>query len=155
MLELLADYEVTLDAKGRFLLPADLRKEITGETANYFVINKGIEPCLILWPKQSWDPVYKRLNSMNDFDAKVRNFKYLFFNNILKQELDSAGRIQMSKQLIEAGKLGKDLLLKAQGDKIQIWDKEEHRKFIESISGDSGVYSDLAQEVMVEKKSEQ
>lgn len=154
MLEFLGEYEVTLDAKGRFLLPADIKKDLTGETAHQFVINKGMDPCLVLWPKQTWDPVYSRLNSMSDFDVKVRRFKQLFLDGISKVDLDSAGRLLLPKQLIEDRKLEKDLLLKAHGDKIEIWDKAIHRKFIESISGTTDIYSDLAQTVMVDKKEQ-
>ena len=43
----LGEYEVTLDAKGRFLLPAGLKSK-SGEEAGPFVINRGFEKCLRL-----------------------------------------------------------------------------------------------------------
>ncbi|MFT3679985.1 MAG: division/cell wall cluster transcriptional repressor MraZ [Ferruginibacter sp.] len=151
MLELLGDFEVTLDAKGRFLLPAAIKKELEGETANQFVINKGLdmEPCLTLWPKQTWTPIYSKLISMNDFEPKVRHFKYKFLDGITNTELDSAGRILVPKFLIDHAKLEKDLILKALGDKIQIWDKNGFRKFIDSITDDT---SELGREVMGDKR---
>jgi MraZ protein len=148
MLQFLGDYEVTLDSKGRFLLPSAIKKELTGETAGQFVINKGMEPCLTLWPKQSWDPVYARLNSLNDFEPKVRYFKYMFLDGVQAVDADSAGRILLTKTLIDYAQLDKDLILKASGDKIQVWDKNVFRKFIESLSQAADTYSELARDVM-------
>ncbi len=51
----IGEYEVTLDAKGRFLLPASLKRQ-TGEDAASFVINRGFEKCLGLYPMKSWEP---------------------------------------------------------------------------------------------------
>jgi len=46
MLGFLGEYEVTLDAKGRFLLPVGFKKQLPEEGANLFVVSRGIEKCL-------------------------------------------------------------------------------------------------------------
>ena len=52
----LGEFESTLDAKGRFLLPAGLKKQLPEGENTRFVINRGFEKCLSLYPKQSWEP---------------------------------------------------------------------------------------------------
>ena len=41
MIGFLGEFEVTLDAKGRFLLPAGFKKQLAGDAATQFVINRG------------------------------------------------------------------------------------------------------------------
>lgn len=78
MIGFLGEYEATLDAKGRFLLPAGFRKQISDDSSARFVINRGFEKCLSLFPIKSWEPIYSEISKLNDFDAKVREFRRYF-----------------------------------------------------------------------------
>ena len=135
-----------MDAKGRFLLPAGFKKQLAGETANQFVINRGIENCLSLYPLQSWEPIFAKVSKLNDFEPKVRQFRRYFLNGATNVELDTAGRLLVPKALIEYARLEKDVVLVSAVDKIEIWDKNKYTQFCESFSPDS--FSDLANEVM-------
>jgi len=50
----LGEYEATLDAKGRFLLPAGFKKQLPENGIEVFVINRGFEKCLSLYTPESW-----------------------------------------------------------------------------------------------------
>ncbi|MES2892532.1 MAG: division/cell wall cluster transcriptional repressor MraZ [Bacteroidota bacterium] len=145
MIGFLGEYEVTLDAKGRFLLPAGFRKQLA-EGANQFVINRGIEACLSLYPMQSWEPIFSEVSKLNDFDPKVRQFRRYFLNGATNVELDSAGRLLLPRALMDYAGLEKDAVLVSAVNKIEIWDKTKYTQFFESFSPDS--FSDLANEVM-------
>ncbi|MDO9373554.1 MAG: division/cell wall cluster transcriptional repressor MraZ [Ferruginibacter sp.] len=145
MIGFLGEYEVTLDAKGRFLLPAGFRKQLA-EGANQFVINRGIEACLSLYPMQSWEPIFSEVSKLNDFDPKVRKFRRYFLNGATNVELDSAGRLLLPRALMDYAGLEKDAVLVSAVNKIEIWDKTKYTQFFESFSPDS--FSDLANEVM-------
>jgi MraZ protein len=146
MIGFLGEYEVTLDAKGRFLVPAAFKKQLTGDNANVFVVNRGIEPCLTLYPTQTWEPVYAEIAKLNEFDPKAREFRRSFLNGATQLELDSAGRLLLPKILIDYAGLEKDLLLVSAVTKIEIWDVNKYKKLFESFSPES--YSKLANEVM-------
>jgi MraZ protein len=143
----LGEYEATLDAKGRFLLPAGFKRQLPEGESTRFVINRGFEKCLSLYPMQSWQPLYDQISSLNDFDPKVREFRRYFLNGAIEVEPDSAGRILIPQNLKDYAGLGKDLVLAAAVNKIEIWDKEKYQKFFESYSPDD--FSSLAQTVMV------
>jgi MraZ protein len=145
----LGEYEATLDAKGRFLLPAGFKRQLPEGESTRFVINRGFEKCLSLYPMQSWQPLYDQISSLNDFDPKVREFRRYFLNGAIEVEPDSAGRILIPQNLKDYAGLGKDLVLAAAVNKIEIWDKEKYQKFFESYSPDD--FSSLAQSVMVNK----
>ncbi|MGG9970359.1 division/cell wall cluster transcriptional repressor MraZ [Ferruginibacter sp. SUN002] len=149
MIGFLGEYEVTMDAKGRFLLPAGFKKQLPEEGNNLFVINRGIEQCLSLYPIKSWEPIFANISKLNDFDPKVRDFRRYFLNGATQVELDSAGRLLLPKTLMEYAGLDKDVVLASAVDKIEIWDKSKYKQFFETFSRDS--FSSLANEVMNNK----
>lgn len=142
----LGEFESTLDPKGRFLLPAGLKKQLPEGENTRFVINRGFEKCLSLYPKQSWEPLFAKISTLNDFDPKVREFRRYFLNGATEVELDSAGRLLLPPALKEYAGLGKDIVLASAVDKIEIWSKDGYQKFFESYS--PADFSSLAQQVM-------
>jgi MraZ protein len=143
----IGEFEVTLDPKGRFLLPACLKRQLPGDEVIKFVINRGFEKCLSLYPIQSWRPLYDQISTLNDFDPKVREFRRYFLNGAIEVEPDTASRILIPQNLKDYAGLGKDIVLASAVDKIEIWDKEKYQKFFEQYSTDD--FSALVQTVMV------
>ena len=146
MIGFLGEYEATLDAKGRFLLPVGFKKQLSEESGSQFVISRGFEKCLTLYPIKNWEPIFSELSKLNDFDPKVREFRRYFLNGAVTVELDTASRLLVPPNLKEHASLEKDIVLVAAMNKIEIWDKNKYQQFFESFSPDS--FSDLAQQVM-------
>jgi MraZ protein len=149
----LGEYEATLDAKGRFLLPAGFKKQLSEEAGSQFVINRGFEKCLTLYPMKSWEPIFAEIGKLNDFDPKVREFRRYFLNGATVLESDSAGRLLVPPNLKEHAGLEKDIVLVAAMNKIEIWDKDKYQQFFESFSPES--FSQLAQQVMMKGNNQQ
>jgi len=147
MIGFLGEYEVTLDAKGRFLLPAGFKKQMPEDWSNQFVISRGLDSCLNLYHSKHWEPIFTHISSLNDFDPKVRQFQRYFLNGATTIELDSAGRLLVPAQLKEFAGLDKDVVLFAKGNKIEIWDSNKYKQFFETLSAND--FSNLANEVMV------
>lgn len=153
MIGFLGEYEATLDAKGRFLLPVGFKKQLSDEAGSQFVISRGFEKCLTLYPIKNWEPIFSALSKLNDFDPKVREFRRYFLNGATTVELDSASRLLVPPNLKEHAGLEKDIVLVAAMNKIEIWDKNKHQQFFESFSPES--FSQLAQQVMTGGNSTQ
>lgn len=146
MIGFLGEYEATLDAKGRFLLPAGFKKQLGESAGEQYVINRGFEKCLSLYPMSEWQPIFEKISKLNDFDPKVREFRRYFLNGATIVDLDSAGRLLLPKSLMSYASLEKDIVLAAASNKIEIWDKNKYQEFFENFS--PGSFSDLAQQVM-------
>ena len=101
MIGFIGEYEATIDSKGRFLLPAGIKKQLPEGELPVFVINRGFEKCLSMYPLKSWAPLYESISSLNDFDPKVREFRRFFLNGAMQIEVDSAGRLLLPKSLME------------------------------------------------------
>ena len=71
---LVGEYEVKIDVKGRFLLPSGLRRQISPATQRDFMLNKGFEDCLTLYPLSDWEVISQKLSKMNLFKPKNRMF---------------------------------------------------------------------------------
>lgn len=149
MIGFLGEYEATLDAKGRFLLPVGFKKQLPEEEATRFVLSRGFEKCLSLYPIKSWEPIFNQISQLNDFDPKVREFRRYFLNGAINLELDSASRVLIPKNLMEHAGLEKDIVLVAAVNKIEIWDKVKYQQFFESVSPEA--FSNLANEVMANR----
>lgn len=147
MIGFLGEYEVTLDAKGRFLLPAGFKKQMPEDWSNQFVISRGIEPCLTLYPMKTWEPIFTQISQLNDFDPKVRNFQRLFLNGATNVDMDTAGRLLIPQNLKDIAEIDKDIVLFAKVKVIEIWDKRKYKQLFETLSAND--FSSLANEVMV------
>lgn len=145
------EYEVTLDAKGRFLLPAGFKKQLPENEPVEFFLNRGIEKCLTLYPAKVWEAIYDKVMTRNYFDSEDRLFQRRFLNGVTKMELDTAGRMLIPPSLKEYAGLEKDVVLVTMGDRMEIWDKVKHQQFLESLEADDGKFSALAQKVMGNK----
>jgi MraZ protein len=143
----LSECEVTLDAKGRFLLPAGIKKKLPLEDGNTLVIARGFEENLVLYPARIWqENVQNKLDKLSDFNPEVRRFKRLFLNGATELEMDNAGRVLLPKILMEYAGLTKEAILFAEGGKIEIWDKSKYRKFFETAKPDEA--GDLAHKLL-------
>ncbi|WP_276133644.1 division/cell wall cluster transcriptional repressor MraZ [Polluticoccus soli] len=144
MTSFLGEYEVAMDSKGRFLLPAGFRKQLPEGSGERFVINRGFEHCLTMYTMDSWNVLSEKINRLNDFNPKVREFKRLFLNGATIIEVDSAGRVLLPKPLQEYAGMKKDVIMSAQGNKVELWDKDTYYNYINQHAAG---FSNLAAEV--------
>lgn len=140
----LGEYEVAIDAKGRFLLPMAFRKQLPEGAGGKFVINRGIENCLSIYMEETWNAISDKINRLNDFKPNVRMFKRLFLNGATAVEVDTADRLLIPKPLQEYAGIKKDAVLSAQGNKLELWDKDTYYNYIREHSGG---FSKLAEDV--------
>ncbi|HFC00548.1 MAG TPA: division/cell wall cluster transcriptional repressor MraZ [Phaeodactylibacter sp.] len=145
MPQLLGEYDCKIDSKGRVRVPSPLLKQL-GEMESYaFVVNRGIEDCLTLYPKSVWDEVSKEVNDLNTYVKKNRAFVRYFFRGATALNTDGSDRILLPKKLLEYAGIEKELVLFAHTNKIEIWAKDKYDNVLEEEPED---FSDLAEEVM-------
>ena len=145
MAGLVGEYEVKLDAKGRFLFPSHLRRQLSPAAQESFMLNKGVEDCLTLYPMNEWEKLSESLSKINLFKPKNRMFYRLFHQGAKDVSLDKTGRVLIPTSHMERVGLKKEVMLIAYNDRIEIWDKS---KYFEMIEGSMTDFADLAEEVM-------
>lgn len=142
----LGDYDVTIDSKGRFLLPKDCRKQIPeNEISTQFIISRGYDKCLNFYTISEWEKYSSKLDRLNEFNPKVQKLKRILVGGASKVELDSAGRILIPKTFQEYAGLEKDMIMTAVGNKFELWDKDKYVAYIQNASED---IEDLSNELL-------
>lgn len=144
MFQLTGEYECKMDVKGRVKLPAGLIRQLSGAAQLSFVINRGFEKCLMLYPKQVWDKKTQEVNQLNIYNPKERQFIRYFYRGATEVSTDSAERILIPKSLTEYALLDKELMLLAYHEQIEIWAKDRYAAMLEDEPEE---FSQLAAEV--------
>ena len=129
---LIGEYEHSLDAKGRMIMPAKLRQDI-GEK---FIITKGLDGCLFVFSQNEWLNFEAKLKALPLTDKNARNFVRFFLSGATECEIDKQGRFLIPSNLRGAAKLEKDAVIVGVGTRLEIWDKEIWQKCDENISAD-------------------
>jgi MraZ protein len=145
MTSFLGEFECKLDSKSRFLLPAGLRKQLDPSADEQFVLNRGFEGCLVLYPVNEWEKISARLKGLNLFVAKNRAFYRQFHNGATAVGLDGNGRVLVPKSLMKYAGIDKEAVLFAYADRIELWAKN---RYDEIMNQDADAFAALAEEVM-------
>ncbi|PPK86014.1 MraZ protein [Neolewinella xylanilytica] len=143
--DLLGEYYVALDSKGRFRLPSNLLKALGDRDTLKFVVNRGFDQSLTLYPKAVWDLIKIQVDNLNKFNRKNLAFTRAFYRGATELVPDSADRLLLPKQLLSWANVEKNVVLNAMNDRIEIWAEAEYD---EMLNGELEDYSELAEEVL-------
>ena len=117
---LMGEYNHTLDAKGRIIIPVRIREQL-GES---FVVSKGLDGCLFAFPSGEWEKLVNKIQALPLTDKNARKFSRYLLAGASETELDKQGRALLPQTLREAAKLEKDVVLCGVGNRMEIWSKE-------------------------------
>ncbi len=146
MKNFIGTYECRIDDKGRLKLPAALARQMNAYDEESFVIKRAVfQNCLEVYPMESWELLMAKLNKLNRFVKKNADFIRMFTAGVKTAEPDNAGRLQISKDLMQYAGLQKDIVITSAGELFEIWDKQSYEAVL-SASEDS--FAQLAEEVM-------
>lgn len=145
MSHFLGEFECKLDAKGRLMLPAGLRKQMPEAEREGLVVNRGFEKHLVIYTRKEWDTIVEDLSKLNQYEKKTREFIRYFTRGASELSLDAAGRILLPKSLMEYAGMGADVVLSSQFNKIEVWAKDAYDA---QLDNEPDNFSNLAEEVM-------
>lgn len=115
----MGEYNHTIDAKGRLIIPAKFR-EVLGEE---FVVTKGMDGCLFVFDNPEWQVFADKLRGLPMIDKEARQFTRFFLAGAAGVEVDKQGRILLPAVLRSFAGLEKEVALVGVGSRIEIWDK--------------------------------
>lgn len=142
---LIGEFECRLDEKSRIILPAALKKQISPEAQDKFVINRGFEGCLVLYPQNVWKETTDNINKLNLFVRDNRRFVRFFYNGATEISLDSQSRLLLPKSLLGFAAIEKEVILFAYADRIEVWNKTTYQQLLSKEPED---FAMLAEKVM-------
>lgn len=127
----MSEYNHTIDAKGRLIIPSKFREALGEE----FVVSKGMDGCLFVYANEDWNAFEQKLTALPLINKEARQFARFFLAGAASVEVDKQGRILLPANLRSFAGLDKDVVLVGVGSRIEIWSKEKW----ESMSEDENM----------------
>jgi len=134
----IGEYQHSIDLKGRLIIPSKFRDNLGYE----FVMTKGLDNCLFVYPKDEWDVLENKLKTLPLTNKDARAFIRFFFAGAAECTLDKQGRVLIPPNLREHSKLDKDAVVIGVATRMEIWSKEEWVRYNED---DSLSYENIAE----------
>jgi len=121
----LGEYQHSVDAKGRLIVPSKFRDGL-GES---FVVTKGLDKCLFAYAKEEWKVFEDKLKQLPLTNVGARRFVRFFFAGAIECEMDNQGRIMIPANLREYAELKKDVVSIGVNNRIEIWNRENWTEY--------------------------
>ena len=131
---LIGEFEHSLDAKGRLIMPAKIRDDM----GDKFIITKGLDGCLFGFSSKEWDNFEEKLKTLPLTNKNARDFVRFFLSGATECEVDKQGRFLISGNLRKYASLEKEAVITGVGTRIEIWDKDKWESYNseENLSAD-------------------
>ncbi len=139
---LIGEFTHSIDPKGRITIPSKFREELS----EGFVITKGLDNCLFLYPLEEWDKIETKLKNLPMTNKNVRSFVRTFFSGAEDTNIDKQGRVLLPQNLREHALIDKEAVIIGVSTRVEIWSK--------SSWDDYNLNEGLSYEEMAEKMAE-
>ena len=122
---LIGEYQHSLDAKNRMIVPSKLREDL----GNKFVITKGLDGCLYIYPTDEWVKLQEKLKTLPLTNKDARAFVRFFFAGASEVEIDKQGRGLIPQNLKEYAGIEKEIVSIGVLSRVEIWSKEKWNEY--------------------------
>ena len=142
----LGSFNYSIDAKGRISIPARLRKYVSPDANDTFVLTRGSGKCINIYPMNYWNElVASKLDKLNTFDTKDAIFMRMFLQEAAEDKFDSQSRLLVPKKLIDFAEIEKDVVILGMNKYIEVWNPKLYEEYLKEIEEP---YETIAKEVM-------
>lgn len=125
---LIGEFNHGMDNKNRIIIPSKLREDL-GES---FIISKGLDGCLYIYPKAEWITFETKLKSLPLSSKDARTFARFFFSGANEMEPDKMGRILIPQSLLEYAGIVDEVVSVGMMNRVEVWSKEKWKAYNDS-----------------------
>ncbi len=122
-------YEYSVDNKGRINIPAKMRKYISPEANDTFVVTRGFETCVYVYPLDEWARQEQSIRQLSSTNPKHRYYMRLLLEKAAESQLDGQFRIMIPKDLLDAAHIEKEVLIIGVLEHIEIWNPRVYQEY--------------------------
>jgi len=130
-----------LDDKGRLILPARFREELTDGV----VITKGQERCLYVFPIAEFEAIAAKLREQPVTHKAARAYSRVFFASAHDEVPDKQGRVTIPAHLREYAGLDRELVVIGASTRVEIWDRRAWETYLAENEDD---FADIEEGVL-------
>ena len=137
----IGEFSCKVDNKGRVMMPIKFREQLGSEE---FVITRGLDNCINLFPIERGSEVEARLKELKITNSKHRAYQRFILSAATKLSLDNQGRLSIPASLMKYSEIEKNAIITGSDDRIEIWSEEKWETYMnEKI----GIIEDIADEI--------
>ena len=125
-------YTYAVDDKGRVSLPAKLRKYVSPDANETFVITRGFERCLFVYPVDEWNKMEQNLRTLSSYDPQHRRFIRALLELAAEGQLDGQARLSIPQELRDYAGIRSEVRIIGTLDKIELWDPKVYEEYKDS-----------------------
>ena len=125
---LLGTHTPKLDDKGRIILPAKFRDELSAGV----VVTRGQERCLYVFSKSEFESVHEKIRQAPVTSEDARKYLRLFLSGAADDTPDKQGRVLVPQLLRDYAGLTKELVIIGVGSRAEIWDAASWQEYLSS-----------------------
>lgn len=134
MVNFVDEYERQLDERGRIIMPAKLREEMSGTV---YITQAPFDRCLHIYTEDEWNKIADKISQLpTATDRNAAAFVRLFFGKATSAQVDKQGRIQIAKRLMDYASLVKDVVIVGANTRLEIWDLNTWNEYQDSLADD-------------------
>ena len=126
--------KVTLDSKGRMAIPTRYRDGIGARSGGSLVATIDQDACILIYPLPDWEDMERRLMRLSGNKPAIRAYQRRIVGHAAEMEMDSHGRILITRELRDFAGLDKQAMLIGQGNKFELWDEGRWNDWMNSSS---------------------
>jgi MraZ protein len=116
--------KVTLDAKGRMVMPTRHRERLQEHGPAQLVVTIDRDKCLLIYPLADWEEIERKLMRLPTLNEHARRLQRLMVGYATDVELDGHGRLLLPPKLREFAQLERNAMLIGQGNRFELWDEQ-------------------------------
>ena len=137
----LGTHEPKLDEKGRLILPARFRDDLS----EGLVITKGQERCLYVFPANEFSLITERLRQAPVTEKKSRDYLRVMLAGAHDEVPDNQGRVTIPSGLRTYASLEKNCVVIGANTRLEIWDSATWNSY---LSDREKTFADVSEEVL-------
>ena len=138
-------YEYSVDSKGRINIPSRLRKYVTPEANDTFILTRGYENCLFVYPLDEWNKLEESIRGLSATNAKHRFFMRTLLEKATESQLDGQSRITVPRELLQFASIETEVLIIGVLERIELWNPVVYKEYLKAQAES---YENVAQTVL-------
>ncbi len=138
-------YSYSVDNKGRVALPAKLRKSVSPAANDTFIITRGFEQCLFLYPQDEWNKLEDSIRNLSPSNPQHRFLVRTLLQWSSDCQLDNQARISVPQDLLKFAGIENEVLVLGVLERIEIWNP---RVYEEYMNNQPATYETVAEAVL-------
>ncbi len=142
-------YDYSIDNKGRMNIPAKLRKYVSPDANDTFVITRGFEKCLFVYPQDEWNQLENSIRALSPTNPQHRFFMRVLLQQAVESQLDGQSRITIPKDLLQFASIEDEVTILGVLEHIEVWNPKEYKQYLASQENS---YESVAQTVLQKKE---